>query len=259
MTSVEPIAIVALVVLVAVAAVVNGTIGFGFALLAVNALALIFGARSGVIIMSILAPIVSGLQVWHHRDRRALTGRLRAMIAAGLVGSFIGTQLLVILPPAAISLALGLFTIWYVIDALRTARPPLSHATQRWLGPIAGLVGGTTNGALGASGPVFGTYLTAIGLRSADFAFAISMTFFTLSLARIGLLAALDQYTWLLVAVGLGLAVPSVAAKRVGLWLKGRVPDAILYRAVLVVLFMAGLNLLWRAALAITAAPVAAG
>lgn len=255
MTSVDPIALVALVALVAFAAVINGTIGFGFALLAVNALALIFGARSGVIIMSILAPLVSGLQVWHHRDRRAVVGRVRPMIAAGLAGSIVGTQLLVILPPAAISLALGLFTIYYVVDSLRTVRPPLSHATQRWLGPVAGLIGGTTNGALGASGPVFGTYLIAIGLRGADFAFAISIAFFSMSLARIGALVALQQYTWLLLAVGLGLAVPSIAAQRVGLWLKGRVPDAILYRAVLVVLFVAGLNLLWRAALAVTAAP----
>jgi uncharacterized membrane protein YfcA len=106
---------------------------------------------------------------------------------------------------------------------------------------------------------VFGTYLTAIGLRGPDFAFAISMAFFSLSLARIGLLVALDQYTSLLVAVGFGLAVPSIVAQRVGLWLKGRVPDGILYRAVLVVLFVAGLNLLWRAALAFSAAPVAPG
>lgn len=251
----EPVAIAALGSLMVVAAFINGTIGFGFALLAVNALAFIFGAKSGVIVMSVLAPIISGLQLWHHRDRRGLARRLGAMISGGIAGTLIGTQLLVFLPAAVISLALGLFTVGYVVDSLRTERPPIGGATQRWLGPIAGVIGGTSNGALGASGPVFGSYLTAIGLRGADFAFAISMAFFTLALARIGLLAALGQYTMELVAVGLGLALPSILGQQVGLWFKGRVPERTLYRAVLVILLVAGLNLLWRAAMTVTAPP----
>jgi uncharacterized protein len=255
----EPAALAALVGLVVVAAFINGTIGFGFALLAVNALAFIFGAKSGVIVMSVLAPIVSGLQLWHHRRRRSLARRLGAMIAGGVVGTLIGTQLLVFLPAAIISLALGLFTIGYVLDSLRAERPPIGGATQRWLGPVAGVVGGTSNGALGASGPVFGTYLTAIGLRGADFAFAISMAFFSLALVRIGLLAALGQYTLELVAVGLALAVPSVLGQQAGLSFKGRLPERTLYRAVLIVLLVAGLNLLWRAASSFMAAPPSGG
>ena len=70
--AIEPLALAALLVLVVVAAFINGTIGFGFALLAVNALAFIFGAKSGLVVMSVLAPIVSGFQLWHHRDRRTL-------------------------------------------------------------------------------------------------------------------------------------------------------------------------------------------
>lgn len=255
----EPLALAALASLMVVAAFVNGTIGFGFALLAVNVLAFIFGAKSGVIVMSILAPIISGLQVWHHRDQRGLARRLAAMIAGGVAGTLVGTQLFVFLPAAVISLALGLFTIGYVVDALRAERPPIGRATQRWLGPVAGLIGGTSNGALGASGPIFGTYLTAIGLRGADFAFAISMAFFTLSLARIGLLAVLGQYTMELVAVGLGLALPSIFGQQVGLWFKGRLPERTLYRAVLIVLLVAGLNLLWRAAATFTSAPPVGG
>ena len=253
MTQIEPPTLVALVALIGLAAVINGAIGFGFALLAVNALAVIVDARNAVIVMSILAPIVSGFQLWHHRDRRGLAARLRVLIGAGVAGTLVGTQLLVLLAPAVISLALGLFTLWYVLDSLRTERPPLAGATQRWLAPVAGLIGGTSNGAIGASGPVFGTYLTAIGLRGADFAFAISLAFFTMSIARVGLLVALGQYSQVLLVVGFGLAVPAILAQRVGLWYKGRLPERTLYRAILVVLAVAGLNLLWRAAGALLA------
>jgi len=250
-TEIDPLTLAALVAAIGLAAVINGAIGFGFALLAVNALAVVVDARNAVIVMSILAPIVSGFQVWHHRARRGLAARLKVLIVAGVVGTLFGTQLLVLLAPAVISLVLGLFTLWFVVDSLRSERPPLAGTTQRWLAPLAGLVGGTSNGAIGASGPVFGTYLTAIGLRGADFAFAISLAFFTMAIARIGLLSVLGQYTQVLLLVGFGLAVPAILAQQVGLWYKGRLPDRTVYRAVLVVLAAAGVNLLWRAATAL--------
>jgi uncharacterized membrane protein YfcA len=251
MTLIDPLTLAALVAAIGLAGIVNGAIGFGFALLAVNALALVVDARNAVIVMSILAPIVSGFQLWHHRNRRGLAARLRVLIAAGVAGTLIGTQLLVLLAPAVISLVLGVFTLWFVLDSLRTERPPLAGTTQRWLAPVAGLVGGTTNGAIGASGPVFGTYLTAIGLRGADFAFSISLAFFTMAIARIGLLGALGQYTQVLLFVGFGLAVPAILAQQVGLWYRGRLPDRTVYRAVLVVLAVAGTNLVWRAVTAL--------
>jgi uncharacterized membrane protein YfcA len=245
----DPLAIIALVAIISLAAFVNGTIGFGFALLAVNALALFLDAKNGVIAMSLISPIVSGIQVWHHRERSSLARRLRTMLLGGLVGTALGTQLLVLLPPTAISTALGAFTVWFVFDSLRVQRPPLAGSTQRWLGPVAGLIGGISNGALGASGPVFGTYLTAIGLRTRDFGFAISIAFFTMAVMRVGLLTGLGQYTLPLVGIGLALAVPSILAQYVGLWFKGRLPAETLYRGVLVFLFLAGANLLVRSAL----------
>ena len=83
------------------------------------------------------------------------------------------------------------------------------------------------------------------------------MAFFSLALVRIGVLAALDQYTIELIAVGLALAVPSILGQQVGLSFKGRLPERTLYRAVLLVLLVAGLNLLWRAATAFVSTPAA--
>jgi uncharacterized protein len=247
----EPLAFGVLLVLIVVAGFINGTIGFGFALLAVNALAIVLDPKSGVIAMSLITPIISGLQVWHHRDRLPLARRLRILLIGGMVGTAVGTQLLVLLPSVAIGAALGVFTVWFVIDSTRRRRPPLTGAMQRWLGPVAGLLGGVSNGALGASGPVFGTYLVAIGLRAADFAFAISLVFFAMGIVRVALLSALGQYTAPLVVLGFALAVPALLAQHVGLWFKGRVPAEALYRGVLLFLFLAGANLLVRAGLVV--------
>jgi len=242
----DPALLVLLAVLVSIAALVNGMVGFGFALLAINALALVLSAKDGVIVMSLLAPLMSGSQLWHHRTRIGMVRRTRGLIIGALVGSVIGTQLLVILPAPAVSVALGIFTLWFVASSLRAERPPLTHGTQRWLGPVAGTVGGISNGALGASGPVFGTYLTAIGLRGAEFAVVISFAFFTMGILRVGLLVALQQYTAVLIVIAVTLAVPSMVVQRLGFRLQGRLPRVTIYRAVLIVLLVGGLNLLWR-------------
>ena len=234
-----------LVGLVSISALVNGMVGFGFALLAVNALALVLDAKDGVIVMSLVAPLMSGLQLWHHRRRLGVGRRLRPLIAGALLGSLIGVQLLVLLPAEAVTLALGAFTIWYVLTSLRE-RPPMAAARQRWLAPIVGVGGGVANGALGASGPVFGTYLTAIGLRGAEFAVAISIVFFVMGVVRVGLLAAFDQYSTTTVSVALLIALPAILSQRVGFHLQGRLDRATIYRAVLVVLAIGGINLLWR-------------
>lgn len=235
-----------LIGLISIAAIVNGMVGFGFALLAVNALALVLDAKSGVIVMSLLAPLMSGLQLWHHRRGLSIDRRLWSMLGAALVGSIIGTQLLIVLPAEAVSIALGAFTLYFVLSSIRRERPPMTHATQRWMGPVAGAVGGISNGALGASGPVFGTYLAAIGLRGAAFTIAISTAFFTMGLLRVGMLGALGQYTVPLLTLAAVLAVPAILLQRIGFHLQGRLDKATIYRAVLVVLAIGGVNLLVR-------------
>ena len=242
----EPVLLVLLVLAVSLAAFINGTIGFGFALLAVNVRAVVLGAKSGVVVMSLLAPIVSGLQLFPHRAFMPPWRRLAWLLGGALLGSIVGTQLLVVLPSPLISIGLGVFTVGYVALTLPGERPPLAGGTERRLAPLAGFVGGLSNGALGASGPVFGTYLTAIGLRGRDFAAAISGMFFTLSILRIGQLALLDQYAPSLLAIAALLIVPSVAVQRVGLWFRGRLPAALVYRGVLIVLALAGLSLIVR-------------
>jgi uncharacterized membrane protein YfcA len=60
------------------------------------------------------------------------------------------------------------------------------------------------------------------------------------------LLAAFDQYSTTTVSVALLIALPAIMSQRVGFHLQGRLDRATIYRAVLVVLAIGGINLLWR-------------
>ena len=242
----DPALLAALVAVVFGAGFVNGTIGFGFGILAVNVLAVALGAKSGIVVISLLGPVLSATQLWHFRTHAATWRRVRSLLAAAVLGALVGTQLLVFLPGPVISLALGLFTIWYVLTRLRAERPALASRTERALAPLAGFVAGVSSGSLGASGPILGTYLMAIGLRAGEFVFAISLIFFGAALPRNALLLANGFYTNDLVVIALALLVPTFLGQRVGYWLRGRLPADRLQQAILAVLLLASVDLLAR-------------
>lgn len=241
-----PAIVVALVVAVFGAAFVNGVIGFAYALLAVNALAVALGAKDGIVVLSLLTPFVNGLQVWRYRRQAATFPRLGVLIVGAMVGTAVGAQILVLLPGYVVSLALGLFTAVDALFELRGRRGSLPSGLERRLAPVVGMVGGLTNGALGAAGPVLGLYLLSIGIRGAAFAFAISAAFFAMSLVRVVAFAVLGQFTVAAVVLAAILLAPSVAGQRVGFWLRARLAGSTVERVVLAVLLLASLNLLYR-------------
>jgi len=206
----------------------------------------LLGSKEAVILMSLLTPLMAGLQLVRYRRFRPTWRRFRVLLAGAIVGSIVGTPLLVVLPGPAISIALGAFTVYYVLTSWREDRAPIASTTERRLAPVAGFVGGITNSTIGASGPVFGAYLVALGLRGSEFAFAISLSFFTMSILRASILGALQQYSLAFVTAALILFIPAVSMQRVGFFLHDRAPTRLLHRLVLVILLIASANLLWR-------------
>lgn len=242
---VDPGVLALLIAAVGLGAFVNGLVGFGFALVAVNILASALGPKQGVLVMSLLSPSISGYQLWHNRAYSGISGRLRSLVIGAIVGSFIGAQLLVVLPGWVISFALGLFTAQFVVGSLRQERPPMRASVERRLAPLAGLTSGITNGAVGASGPVVGSYLIAIGLRGRDFVFGISLVFMVQGIVRGATFLALGQYTWPLAIIALALIVPSFVGQRIGFILQGRLDARLFQRIILVVLLFSSANMLF--------------
>lgn len=183
--------VVTLATVVFVAAAVNGIAGFGFALVVVAALAIVLEPRPAVVLLSLITPAVQTFQLRHHWQFRSVAGRLVPMLVASVVGTAVGSNLLVILPGYALAIALGLFALWYVIGSLRKTPMLVTERTERRIAPAVGALAGVSNGTLGASGPILGSYLLAIGLTGRQFVFAISLTFMVMSVIRVGTLAVL--------------------------------------------------------------------
>lgn len=246
MTSIDPGLLGLLVAFILAGAMVNGLIGLGFSLIAVNIIAIALGTKNAVIVMSLVSPITSGYQLWLNRSAGATWLRLRPILAGALVGSLFGAQLLLLAPAWTISLALGAFTVQFVVDTARRERPAMAASRERTMAPFVGFVSGTTNGALGASGPVIGSFLIAIGLRGAEFVFAISLVFFFQGICRGTLFALNGEYSQAVALSSLAILVPALIGQQVGLKLRGRVDAKMFRRILLAVLLVSSVNLLIR-------------
>lgn len=246
--TIDPLLLGLLLVALFVGGLVNGLIGMGFALFVLNFLALALGTKSGIIVMSLLGPFPAGYQMWRTRELWQTWVRLRSLLAGAVVGSLFGTPLLIWLPVWVISIGLGLITIQFVIDQALRSGPPISAGVERRLAPIAGFFSGLSNGALGAAGPIAGSFLLSLGLRGPEFVFGISTVFTFLSLLRVVLFGVAGQYTQELVLLSAVLLIPSMGGQAVGLRLQRRANPKVFRRLLLSILSVSSVSLLVRGA-----------
>lgn len=237
--------VAALAAIMLSASVLNGIAGFGFALVAVAAMAVVVEPKPAIVIMSLITPVLVSAQMHYHWAFRGVVKRLPAVLLGATVGAIGGTQLLIVLPGYVLAIALALFALWYVLDSWRREPRTIAANTERRIAPGVGLVAGVTNGSLGASGPILGSYLIAIGLRGREFIFAISTVFAVMSAVRIPNLMAASEYTMPIVLLGLALTVPAYLGQRAGFWLQRRLSPVRFQQAIQVILFIASAYLLY--------------
>ncbi len=235
-----------LVLAMFVAGSISGMTGFGVGVVGSISLAILVGPKLAVILLSILSSFASAAQVIKFRRELPVVRRLIWLLGGALVGAVIGSYLLVWLPYTVLALLLGSFTLVYVVVALSGFKPTVAAGVERVLSPAVGLVAGVINSTVGSSGPVLGPYMLALGLAPSGFIIALSTSFFVMGVVRLITLAALDVYTWSIVAAGLALLVPTFTGQLAGFWLQSRVPKHVFERLVLAMLAIAASYLLFR-------------
>ena len=142
---------------------------------------------------------------------------------------------------------LALFTVQFVFDRLRRERPTMAASRERAIGPFVGFVSGATNGALGASGPVIGSFLLAIGLRgrrssSSRSPWCSSCRGSSAARSSRSTGSTRSRSSW----PRWPSSCPALIGQQVGLRLRGRVDAKMFQRILLTVLLISSVNLLLR-------------
>ena len=242
----DPAQVAALAAAAFVGSVIFGITGFGAALITVP-FATHFVPLPFALALFVLMDLANAFRIGFENPRNAVKSEWTRMVPAILAGTVAGLTLLVNLPRAAATLALGVFVFAFAIYSL-TRHPDARRALATHWGYVAGLAGGVTSTLLGAGGTPYAMHPSHRGLSKEQYRATLGLaTLTSISLRTVAFFAIgflLDPKVWACAAF----VVPAGLA---GIWaashLFRRISREVLMRAVSLMLLASGASLIVRA------------
>jgi uncharacterized protein len=244
-----PLAAFGAVAALAAGGFAKGVVGFALPLIALSALGsfLPFEVALGLLIVPTLVSNAfqasrNGLAAaWESVvDHWLLLAILVVMIA-------LCAQLVVVLPDWALFGMLGGFVTLFGASQLAGWRPRLRPERRRVWEMAAGLVGGFFGGISAIFGPPVVMYLLAAEVQKVEMVRVQALCFLAGSLVLVGAHFASGVLNAVTAPMSAALVIPTLAAMFVGYMVQDRLDQELFRRITLVVLVVAGLNLVRRA------------
>ena len=227
------------IVVTALAALVQGCLGFGAGLLSMAILSLVWEVRDATVIM---APVgwlmVTGLVVKLRKDTTPRT--LIPIFIAIPIGVFGGIYALDVLPGVLLKSLLGLTLLAFVGHSLRktTSRP---HRDSQRFATAAGALSGFTGAALSAAGPPVLIYATVAGWEKDRFRANLQAIFFVVSTISVIGLTVGDFFSKSSILLSLKLIPGVLAGAMIGTKLSAKIPQEVFRKIVFAALATMGL------------------
>jgi len=226
------------------AAFVKGAVAFGFPLVATPLLALVVGVKTAVAVSIIPNIAMDSVQLVRRGHALATERRMASLVAFSMVGVWLGTRLLAVLPGHLASQVLGVFVLVFAAVNASGVVLRVSPAWERWLSPPVGLAAGVLGGLTNVPGTPMVLYFVALGMDKYEFVRAVAFTFVV---AKVVQLAAVVWYGLLdlhLLVMSLGFTLVALGGFAVGLRLQDWLPTRVFNRAVVAFLVLIGLWLI---------------
>ncbi|WP_264212137.1 sulfite exporter TauE/SafE family protein [Leisingera thetidis] len=229
------------------AGAVKGLVGFAMPMILISGLSLFLApdlALAGLILPTL---VTNGMQALRQGPAAAVASirKFRVFLMIGLICLLLSAQSVRLLPQQALLLVIGLPVTVFAVMQLMGKTFSIAGQTRRSeaaVGGVAGLIGGVS----GVWGPPTVAYLTALGTEKTE------------QIRVQGVIYGLGAVALLFAHIGSGvmraetapfsllLIVPAVAGMWIGGQLHDRIDQVLFRRATLLVLLLAGLNLLRR-------------
>jgi len=230
------------------AGVVKGLVGFALPLILISGMSSVIEpelALAGLLLPTLVTNLWQGFR----QGVAAALGSLRAFlpfIAVGGVALVISAQMVRLIPPGVMFVLIGVPVTLFTAVQLMGWRPRLDEAQRVRAQLIVGAIAGAMGGFSGTWGPPTVLLLVALDTPKLD------------QIRVQGVLYALGSVMLMLAHVGSGVLraetlpfalftlPPALIGMWVGLKLQDRTPQRVFQRATMVVLILAGLNLIRR-------------
>ena len=229
------------------AAFVKGTTGFGFPLIATPMVALLLDIRTAITILIIPNMVMDVAQIFRGSFPAAILRRFSWLLVLTVLGVFLGTKLLVVLPLWALNLSLGIMVLAFVASNSFRFDLEISPRMELILSPLAGLAGGFLNGMTNAAGPVLAIYLYNLKLPKTEFVRSIATIFIITKLSQLVAVSTWNLFVPATLRLSLEVTLFVLLGFYLGLKTQDRVNQQTFNRGLLFVLFVIGSVLVVRA------------
>jgi uncharacterized membrane protein YfcA len=228
------------------AAFVKGTSGMGFPMIATPMVALLLDIRTAVVILIIPNLIMDATQIFRGSLSVEIFRRFKWLLLWTVLGVFLGTKVLVVLPAWILNLTLGVTVLAFVAWSLARIELAVSGRMERLLSPVVGFIGGFLNGMTNAAGPAHAIYLYSLKLKKVEFIKSIATIFMITKLSQLVAVSTWNLFDRPTLELSLGVTLFVLAGFFLGLKAQDRVNQETFNRALLVILFAIGVVLIWR-------------
>lgn len=227
-SSALPLAPIALIV--AVAAFAHGVIGVGFPLITTPCIALLTDLRTAVLITVLPNILINILSILRGKDWRTTLARHWPLATYVLLGSLLGTQLLMGLPANPLKLALALMLLVSLnLGRLKTLDWSRIFRHRRLAEGSFGIAAGILSGTVNISVPPLAIYFMGLSLTPTATVQLFNLCFIVGKLTQAGTLAAHGQFTAPILWQSAGLTLLGALCLIPGMALQSRL-EAATYR-----------------------------
>lgn len=222
---------------VLLAALVQSSVGFGYALITVPVLLLILDAKTVVLVALMTSAVLNILIVtttW-----RKISGRIvLPLIAASSLGTIPGAYLLKVVDAGVLKLWVG--AVVFVTALIMLTGKKLQFRNGRLAQLMAGFGSGILGSSTGMSGPPVVLCLVDQGHRKDVFRASLAAFFLLNNLISLAMHARTGSLTWEIARLGLSLVPAQVIGFAVGLQLLPRLKEGIFRRVVVGIVMVSG-------------------
>jgi len=241
----EPLLTYALILVVGyVAGTVSGMVGTGATIILLPVLVLAFGPRAAILIMAIVALMSNFAKItswWKEIDWRATA----AYALGGIPGAALGARTMLVLPPSAVDVALGVFFLVMIPGRHWLSRRKLQGGLVGLA--VAGAAIGFLTGIVVSTGPISVPVFTSYGLAKGAFIATEAASSLALYISKAATFRTLGALPLDIVLKGLISGSSVMAGTYTARLIVERLSIATFQRLLDGVMLVSGLSLLWAA------------
>ncbi|MBT5572538.1 MAG: sulfite exporter TauE/SafE family protein [Alphaproteobacteria bacterium] len=224
----------------------KGAVGIGLPLVSLPFIAVLLPPLQAIALL--VVPVISTniFQVFHKGLFLTMARRYWSLILTIAITAILASRLIVTVNNEALLIAIGF--IIAIIGLMRVIRLPVGIPDRHeiWLNPLIGVISGLVGSVSNLFGPPVFAYLSMRGMAKDNFIVVIAMVFLVGAIPLHSNLFLLGVTTPEILILSALATIPVVVGMTLGTWLRARFSQAMFEKILIIVIIVAGLNLIRR-------------